>query len=466
MQWQVNPYFIPLIIAGLISLLNTLVVAQRRGVAGSLPLLGMLIALSGWSFGYAFELASGSLAWQIFWGKMEYVGIICVPPLFLMFALQYAQYRQLFKRRIIYWVWLIPVITLVLVWTNEFHDLIWRNIGQKDGGGFYLLSLDHGIAFWVWTAYSYICLISGSIVLIRRAISSPPELKPQSYILVFGVGVTWIGNVIYLAGLSPVPDLDITPITFIISMLAYSIGLFRFGILDIMPIAGETVLESLENVVIVIDDTGRIAYINQAFEYYTGVDSKGYTGKSASTLSIWPDLSKLAGSKFPSTIRGEVVMNFDGRESAYFDVRVSTVRWKSQRLGRVFILEDISERRRAEKSAFGANDESLLSNDNIPVIFILRTQDEKIIEVNRSFILELGYERKDVVGQSLLNLGIWDVHQRGEFLKTLRSEGFVKNQPLSFVASNREKLSYLVSAQKMDIQENSYFAILAHLNVE
>ena len=35
MQWQVNPYFIPLIIAGLISLLNTLVVAQRRGVAGS-----------------------------------------------------------------------------------------------------------------------------------------------------------------------------------------------------------------------------------------------------------------------------------------------------------------------------------------------------------------------------------------------------------------------------------------------
>ena len=128
--------------------------------------------------------------------------------------------------------------------------------------------------------------------MIRRAISSPPELKPQSYILVFGVGVTWIGNVIYLAGLSPVPDLDITPITFILSMLAYSIGLFRFGILDIMPIAGETVLESLENVVIVIDDTGRIAYINQAFEYYTGVDSKGYTGKSASTLSIWPDISE------------------------------------------------------------------------------------------------------------------------------------------------------------------------------
>jgi len=459
MQWQVNPYFIPLIVAGLISLVNALVVSQRRNVAGSLPLLGMLLALSAWSFTYAFELASGSQAWEIFWAKVEYIGIVCIPTFFLLFTLQYARYQQAFKRGAIYWIWLISIITLILTWTNEFHGLIWSRIGQKDGGGFYLLSLDHGFAFWIWTAYSYISLMLGSVILIRRAISSPPELKPQSYILVFGAVITLVGNVIYLSGLSPVPDLDITPIVLIISMIAYSIGLFRFGILDIMPIAGETVLESLENVVIVIDDSDRIAYINQAFEYYSSVNSKTFIGKSASVLSFWPGLSKLAVSQ--PTIRGEVEMTFAAREPAYFNVRVSTVRWKSQRLGRVFILEDISERRRGEKSAFGTGDESLLTNDNIPVICILRSQDEKIIEVNRSFILELGYERKDVVGHSLLQLGIWDAYQRGEFLKVLRSEDSVQNLSLSFLTINRKKQPYLVSAHKMDIQENSYFVLLA-----
>ncbi len=296
-------------------------------------------------------------------------------------------------------------------------------------------------------------------ILIRRAISSPPELKPQSYILVFGAAITLIGNVIYLAGLSPVPDLDLTPISFIISMIAYSIGLFRFGILDIMPIAGETVLESLDNVVIVIDDAGRIVFINQAFEYYTSADSKTFIGKPASTLSIWPGLGKLVDSQ--AKMRGEVVMTIDGREPVYFDTRVSTVRWKSQRLGRACILEDVSERRRAEKSAFGISDESLMSNDNIPVIFVLRSQDEKIIEVNRSFILDLGYERKDVVGQSLLQLGIWDIYQRGDFLKILRSEGSVKNHSLSLVNTNREKQSYLVSAHRMDVDENGYIVVLA-----
>ena len=459
MQWQNNPYFIPLIIAGLISLVNALVVAQRRSVAGSLPLLGMLLALSWWSFTYSFELASGSQVWQVFWAKTEYIGIVCVPTLFLLFTLEYAQYRQVLDRKVIYWIWLISAITLVLVWTNDSHGLIWSQVSQKDAGGFSLLSLEHGLAFWIWTAYSYLCLLVGSIILIRRALSSPPELKPQSYILVLGAGITLIGNIIYLSGLSPVPDLDITPIVLIISMIVYSIGLFRFGILDIMPIAGETILESLDNVVIVIDDAGKIVFINQAFEYYTGVDSKTFVGKLASTLSIWPGLGKLVGSQ--TKTRGEVVMVIDGREPVYFDTRVSTVRWKSQRLGRACILEDVSERRRAEKSAFGTSDESLLSNDNIPMIFVLRSQDEKIIEVNRSFILDLGYERKDVVGQSLLQLGIWDIYQRGDFLKVLRSEGSVKNHSLSLVHSNRKKQSYLVSAYKMDIVEDGYIVILA-----
>lgn len=459
MQWQTNPYFIPILVASLISLMNALVVSQRRSVAGSLPLLGMLLGLSSWCFGYAFELASVDADWQLFWAKVEYIGIVCVPTCFLLFTLEYAQHRQILERKKIYWSWSVSVITLILVWTNDSHGLIWSEVSQENRGGFNILTVEHGFAFWIWTAYSYLCLLVGSALLIRRAFSSPPELKPQSYVLVFGAVVTLVGNVIYLSGLSPVPDLDITPITLIISMIAYSIGLFRFGILDIMPIAGETVLESLDNVVIVLDDTHRIVYINQAFEYYTNVDSKTFIGKNASVLTFWADLSKLSESH--SATRGEVVMNIDGREPVYFDTRVSNVRWKNQRLGRACILEDVSERRRAEQSAFGVSDESLLSTDSIPVFIALRTSDEKIIEVNRSFVLSLGYDRKDVVGQSLLQLGIWDAYQRGDFLKTFRSTGAVKDFSLSFVHRNKQKQSYLVSAYKMEIQDQSYIVMLA-----
>lgn len=463
MQWQTNPYFIYLIIAGMIGLVNALVVAQRHRVAGSLPLLGMLLSAGFWCFAYSFELASANQSSQVLWAKVEYIGIVGVPTFFLLFALEYAQHKNVLQKRTVALLWVVPLLCLLLVWTNDYHGLIWSQISQKDGGGYYLLSVEHGFAFWIWAAYSYVTLLLSTIILIRRAVHSPPEIKPQSIILLMGVGITWAGNIVYLSGLSPVPDLDITPISFIATLIVYSIGLFRFGILDIMPIAGETVLESLENVVIVLDDAGRIAYINRAFEYYTGVESKKYLGKPASVvLPVWSTLSKLADPQGPA--RGEVVMHNEGRDPVFFNARASTVRWKSQRLGRAFILEDISERRQAERSALGQSDESLIPSAQIPVIFAIRAQDEKIIEVNRSFILELGYGRKEAVGQSPLQLGMWDVYQRGDFLKILRSVGQVKDHPLELVNINRKKKAFLVSAQRMDIQDNSYIVILAKPN--
>ncbi len=375
MQWQSNPYVIPMIVAGIISLINALVVSQRRGVPGSLPLLGMLLALSGWSFTYAFELASAKIEWQLFWAKIEYVGIASIPTLYLLFTLEYARHKKVFEGKRIYWVWIFSITTVLLVWTSNSHQLFWTDMSQKDGGGFLLLSLEYGPAFFVWIAYSYISFLIGSIVLIRRSLVSPPELKLQSYILVLGASISFAGNIIYLTGLSPIPDLDITPITLILSMLIYSIGLLRFGILDIMPIAGETILESLDDVVIVLDETGRIAYINQAFDYYINTDAKDFIGKPASVLPIWDMLKKLIDSH--TMARGEVVMNIDGREPAYFHTHISTVRWKTQRLGKAIILEDISERRRAERKSFGVSDDSLLSGDSIPVIMILRARKMK-----------------------------------------------------------------------------------------
>lgn len=464
MQWQSNPYFIPILISALISLINALVVAQRRGVTGSLPLLGMLLALSGWCFAYAFELASAQLEWQVFWVKVEYIGIVSIPTLYLLFTLEYARHKKIFENKRIYLVWIFSIVTILLAWTSDSHQLLWKEATQKDGGGFSLLALERGPAFFVWIFYSYVSFLIGSIVLIRRSLVSPPELKLQSYILVFGAGISFAGNIIYLAGLSPIPDLDITPITLIISMIVYSVGLLRFGILDIMPIAGETILESLEDVVIVLDEFNTITFINQAFDYYINNDAKTFIGKPVSDLPIWDALSKLIASQ--TMTRGEVMMNIEGREPVYFHVHISTVHWKTHRLGKAVVLEDISERRRAERKSFGVGDDSLLSGDSIPIIIVLRAQDEKIVEVNRSFILSLGYERKDAVGKSPLQIGLWGAYERGDFFQVFRSSGSVKNHLFPLANIRQEKNYYWISAHRIEMQDNNYIVVMANLKAE
>ena len=181
MQWLNNPFVFPILIAGLISIVNALVVAQRRRVTGSTPLFGMLLAISWWSFTYIFELASAQQGWELIWSKLEYIGIVNVPVFFLLFSLEYSGYHSKVRRWSL-WLWVVPLLTLILVWTNDYTGLIWSHIGQVMVGGYYLLALEHGFAFWIWSAYSYLCLVVSMIVLIGHAMRSyaSSNFKPVS----------------------------------------------------------------------------------------------------------------------------------------------------------------------------------------------------------------------------------------------------------------------------------------------
>ncbi|MGA7195119.1 MAG: histidine kinase N-terminal 7TM domain-containing protein [Anaerolineales bacterium] len=457
MQWLNNPFVFPILIAGMISVVNALVVAQRRRVTGSLPLLGMMIAVGWWAFTYSFELASAQQSWELFWSKMEYIGIVNVPVFFLLFALEYSGYRPKIQKWMA-WFWIIPLITLILVWTNDFHGLIWSHISQQVSGGYNLLAVDHGAAFWIWAAYSYLCLAAGLIILMIRAISSLPEFRLQAGIIALGALVSVTGNVLYLAKLIPVPDLDVTPISFALAMLIYSVGLFRFGILDIMRIASETVLESMDEVVIVLNNQGFIVFINNVFDYYFGVDPKNLIGKFADEVfAAWPELKAVSAQS--SAKRDEIDLNLPNFGVVFFDITISKIRGTNNReLGRTIILDDVTERRHAEKRMTG---EALGATVDIPLIIVYRANDERIVEVNRSVLLKLGYERRDIVGRTLLELGIWDAYQRTDFLRALNREGSLRDFALQFMGQAGKLAPYKFFANQNEIQGERYVVLMA-----
>ncbi|HMV29380.1 MAG TPA: histidine kinase N-terminal 7TM domain-containing protein, partial [Anaerolineales bacterium] len=150
MQWQTNPYFAPIIISSLIAIVCAFFVITRRNRAsGSTALLGLIFSVIIWGFAYAMELASVSLKWQIFWAKVEYLGIPFVPLFFFIFAYQFTQSTSKLSRRVIFFLVVISSIFVLLAWTNEFHNLIWTELGQKNIDGYYMLTLGHGMAFWL-----------------------------------------------------------------------------------------------------------------------------------------------------------------------------------------------------------------------------------------------------------------------------------------------------------------------------
>jgi PAS domain-containing protein len=291
--WNQFAYTLSLLIAAAISVALAFYAWRRRDVPGAETLAFLMSATAVWAFGYALELAIPGIAGKIFWAKVQYLGIITVPVAWLAFALQYTGRTRWLTRSWLALLSGIPLVTLLLALTNEAHNLIWSNTEIARTGSLVLLGLEHGAWFWVYWTYSYLLMLCGSVLIVSRLARSADLYRKQSSALLAGVAVPWVANGVYVLGLTPVPGLDLTPFTFLLSGAMLSWGLFRYRLLDIVPVAHQAIIEGMRDGVAVLDLQGRIVEINPAALRILDVPAPGAIGRAAE--EIVPSFSVLPG---------------------------------------------------------------------------------------------------------------------------------------------------------------------------
>jgi len=348
-HWQYTPYNIPLLIATAVMAALALFAWRRRTVSGATPFALLMLAVAEWSLGYVLELGNADLPTKVFWAKVQYLGIVTVPLTWLAFVLQYTGRARWLTRRNLALLAIVPLITLLLVWTNEIHGLIWSEVIIDTSGPFPMLDLSYGALFWIHTAYSYLLLLLGTLLLIQILIRLPRLYRGQAVALLIGSLAPWVGNALYISGLSPFPHLDLTPFAFTLSGLAVAWGLFRHRLLDIVPVAYDAVIESLSDGVIVLDIRNRIVDLNPVAQHLIGRPLEEVIGQPASRIfSDWPDLIKRY--RDVTEAQAEVVLG-EGKTRRYYDLRISSLRdWQNRLIGRLIVWHDITAHKRAEKA--------------------------------------------------------------------------------------------------------------------
>ena len=93
-----------------------------------------------------------------------------------------------------------------------------------------------------------------------------------------------MANLAYMMGWHPTPFLDTTPLAFIFTGILTAVGLFHFGLLDIMPVAKAMVIESIPEGIIVLDRQNRILDMNSAALKMTGLKLNQSIGQLATIL--------------------------------------------------------------------------------------------------------------------------------------------------------------------------------------
>jgi len=352
-------YLIVLSIAAAESLTLALIVWRRnRNGLGIAPFLLLMAAVSIWTLGYAAELGASDLAVKLLWIKVQYIGIVAAPVASLLFAVTYTGRSRWTTLRSLIAIAVVPVTTVLLVWTNDWHGLFYRGVGLIIQNGVSHFDPTYGPWFWVFIAYSYLMLMLALIVIFESIIRSPQLYRGQIITLVLAALAPWLANAIYLFGLSPFGRLDLTPFGFTITGFSLAWSLISYRLLDVVPAARSAAIEGMIDSVIVIDAHNRIVDLNPAAETVLNRSLRDVIGTSL--VEVVPkQRALLEHFQHSGNMHTEIQLANDPAART-FDVRLTLL--KSRRgvpTGRLIVLRDVSDHKKAERELEKANNKNL-----------------------------------------------------------------------------------------------------------
>lgn len=385
MTFVPNTYSIILIICGLITLYMCVRIFRRYEIV--VRWFGfMMLGIAIWALSYGLELSSTSLEQMLFWINVEYLGIAFIPAFWLLFLLKFTGKDKWLNPKYFYAFMLLPLLTLLMVWTNKYHHLHYKSISLDDSGPFPLLNLETGPWYIVHTIYFYTLLVWGVILLVNKYRKSDQVFRRQNLTILIAVFIPWVANVLYLFGYRPMGHIDSTPFAFIITMLFLSIGLVRFRLLDIIPIAREKVIEAMNEGLIVTDNQDRVVDLNQEIRKILKIEEKKIIGKRLELiLPEQPELYELIKARKGGQLQFKLV------NSEFFLEASLTPLFENQHAysGLIILIRDITERVEIENKVRLQSDELLGMNKLKDRLFSIISHDLRGPLINLNDIIKM-----------------------------------------------------------------------------
>jgi len=335
-----QPWLPILIAAAAVHLsLATMLVRNRYG-PGARTIGLALLAVALWISASIGEARAASPDTFLLAAKLKYTAIALVAPLCFLFFLQYAE-RAVLRPWLAAAVFAVPLATIALIWTNEWHQWMWRHPPFGPGEE-PLVRMPWGPWYWcVHVPYSYGLLAVGLALMAAELRSESRLYRSQVALILAGVVLPLAINMLFLANWFS-PRFSPTPVAFAVSGVLFAWGYVRLQLFRLSPVAYRAVFEHLADGVIVADRFDRVVDVNAVALGMLDRPSAELIGYRVEQALPVRD----AGAQ-PGEARGAI--ECEAADGRLLEVSTSPIHNASGALhGRVVVLRDVTARRRAE----------------------------------------------------------------------------------------------------------------------
>ncbi len=341
LYYEYTPYIWPMLASAGFNAALGLYAWRRRKVPGALPFAILMLFMSQWAMGAALELAAIDIPTKIFWFKFQYFWQGPVIAIGLWFVLEYAQLNRFLTRRNLILLFAFPLAGSLLILTNDAHHWIWLGFSFDQG-----IQPLRGSGNWILTSVGILLTLMNFPVLIWLFIRSPQHRWPAALILC-GQLVVRAAYVFDVANVNPFAPMDPTVLATNFSATMYAISLFGFRMFDPIPVARRTVIEQMQEGMLVLDMAQKIVDLNLAAEKLLGFPAAYIRGRDAAeVLPAYAGVNEQTDDT--STAQSEIELG-TGATARYCTLHLSPLKDRSgHTLGYLILLHDMTEQKRAQ----------------------------------------------------------------------------------------------------------------------
>lgn len=243
--------------------LYLLVYIGRRRAPIDIP-LALLIATTGiWSCGYAMELYFDSYSAKILAERFEFLGLVMGPTGWFLLGMHVHDNLPKLTRGAYFLLTIVPVMTLLLVFTSGYHNFFWSTKELVEFRGFTLFDNGYGIGFRLHAAYSYTLHLVGTGLVFSAMVTSQKYYLRERIAISVAVLLPWIASMIYVFRLVDYP-IDFSPFALAISSLIFVLCVFQYKFGDLIPLARERIVSEMHDAVLMLDEMLRVVDFNRA----------------------------------------------------------------------------------------------------------------------------------------------------------------------------------------------------------
>lgn len=350
MDWSLTPHIFIYLTTIVVSCTMALYTwRQRYPVVGLQPFMFGIIGAVIWVFATAMQTVAIDLSTKLFWVNVQFIGVATIPTLWLAFILKYSGQDKRLPPNYQRYLSIIPLFVIIMAWTNNSHHLLIIEAQLHTINGNISLQIQPGPLQWLYALYAYLLLMISSSMLLQIIREKSGLYRQQAIALLIASLLPWFASLLDILAGERAATFTLSALAFFLSNLVLIGAFYYLQLLNIVPVAQETVIENMSDGVIVIDNAGRIADINPAAAHILNKPIGPLIGESVS--QAFSDQDSLIRNYNESTAHRSEIVRQTGGKIHYYEMKISDL-WsgKVKLDGQLIVLHDVTERKNTAKA--------------------------------------------------------------------------------------------------------------------